>query len=238
MERLQKVISSSGICSRRKAEELISNGLVKVNGEIVSQLGLKVSSSDIIEVNNKIIKKEEKEYYLLNKPREVLCTTTDDKNRKTVVDFINSKKRIFPVGRLDYDTTGLVLLTNDGEFANIINHPNNKILKVYFAKLNKIISKEDLISIKRGVKLDNKLIIPDKIKIKKINSSNNTCIIEIVIHEGINRVIRRIFEKFNYDVVKLKREKVGIFDLNGISSGHYRKLSPKEVKIIYSLKKD
>ena len=130
MERLQKVIAQSGVTSRRKAEELIKEGKVKVNGVVVTELGTKVSSKDEIAVNDRIIEKETKEYYLLNKPRGVVTTTSDDKNRKTVLDYINTEARIYPVGRLDYDTTGALLLTNDGEFANILMHPNNQVDKV------------------------------------------------------------------------------------------------------------
>ena len=122
MERLQKVIAEAGIASRRKAEQLILDGKVKVNGKIITELGTKVSSSDEVRVEDKIIEKELKEYYLLNKPRGVITTTNDDRNRKTVVDLINTSSRIYPVGRLDYDTTGVLLLTNDGEFSNIITH--------------------------------------------------------------------------------------------------------------------
>ena len=235
MERLQKVIAKSGIASRRKAEELIIEGKVKVNGEVITELGTKVKESDLIEVNDEIIGKEEKVYYLLNKPREVLSTTKDDKGRKTVVDLIDTDKRIFPVGRLDYDTTGAILLTNDGEFSNIITHPNNNISKEYIAKLNKVISKEDLIAIKKGVILDNKKIIPDKVKIKKVNK-NGTCLVDIVIHEGLNHEVKRIFNTFNYDVIKLKRENISIFSVKNMSSGEYRKLTAKEVHIIYSMK--
>ncbi len=235
MERLQKVIAKSGVTSRRKAEELIKAGKVKVNGDIVTELGTKVKDSDIIEVNNEIIGKEEKVYYLLNKPREVLSATKDDKGRKTVVDLIDTDKRIFPVGRLDYDTTGAILLTNDGEFSNIITHPNNRITKEYIAKLNKVITKEDIIAIKNGIILDHKKIIPDKIKIKKVNK-NGTCLVDIIIHDGLNHEVKRIFSAFNYDVIKLKRENISIFSIKNMSSGEYRKLTAKEVHIIYSMK--
>ena len=145
MERLQKVIANSGYCSRRKAEEYISTGKVKVNGEVIKELGTKVSGEDYIEVNgNPLNKKEEKVYYLLNKPRGVVTTSKDDKNRKTVVDLIKTDKRIYPVGRLDYDTTGIILLTNDGELTNYLTHPKNEIEKVYVAKINGIITKEEL----------------------------------------------------------------------------------------------
>ena len=142
MERLQKVIAASGLTSRRKAEELITEGKVKVNGQVVTELGTKVSDKDKILVNNEPITKETKEYYILNKPRGVLTTTSDDRSRKTVVDLIPTTARIYPVGRLDYDTTGLLILTNDGEFANILMHPRKNEKKVYMAKLKGILKKE------------------------------------------------------------------------------------------------
>lgn len=235
MERLQKVIANSGYTSRRKAEELILNGKVKVNGETITELGTKVKESDLIEVNNEIISKEDKVYFLLNKPREVLSTTKDDKGRKTVLDLIDTDKRIYPVGRLDYDTTGALLLTNDGEFSNIITRPNNEIPKEYIAKLDKVISKEDINTIKKGIILDNKKIIPDKIKLKKVNK-NGTCIVDLIIHEGLNHEVKRIFNSLNYNVLKLKRENISIFSVKNMSSGEYRELTPKEVHIIYSMK--
>ncbi len=235
MERLQKVIANSGLTSRRKAEELILKGKVKVNGSIVKELGTKVKESDTIEVDGNILEKEDKVYYLLNKPREVLSTTYDDKGRKTVLDIIDTDKRIYPVGRLDYDTTGALLLTNDGEFSNINTHQKKKILKEYIVKLNKILSKEDIISIKKGIIIDHKKIIPDKIKLKKVNK-NGTCIVDIIIHEGLNHEIKKIFNSLGYDVLKLKRENISIFTIKNMASGTYRELTPKEVHIIYSMK--
>ena len=237
MERLQKVIAQAGIASRRKAEELITNGQVKVNGIVVTELGTKVSESDEVLVNNKPIEKELKEYYLLNKPRGVITTTQDDKNRRTVVDLINTNARIFPVGRLDYDTTGALLLTNDGEFANIITHPKSEIDKVYVAKLNGIIKGEQIIKLKNGIELDGVLVKPSRVKLKKVNNENNTSTVEIIIHEGKNHQVKRMFESVGILVDKLKRERIGIFNLLGLQSGEYRKLTPKEVAIIYSLKK-
>jgi len=237
VERLQKVIAQAGIASRRKAEELITNGQVKVNGIVVTELGTKVSESDEVLVNNKPIEKELKEYYLLNKPRGVVTTTQDDKNRRTVVDLINTNARIFPVGRLDYDTTGALLLTNDGEFANIITHPKSEIDKVYVAKLNGIIKGEQINRLKNGIELDGVLVKPSRVKLKKVNNENNTSTVEIIIHEGKNHQVKRMFESVGILVDKLKRERIGIFNLLGLQSGEYRKLTPKEVAIIYSLKK-
>ena len=165
MERLQKVIAASGIASRRKAEDLITNGKVKVNGEVVTELGTKVSDKDEIEVNNEIIEKETKEYYLLNKPRGVVSTTSDEKGRKTVTDLIPTKARIYPVGRLDYDTTGVLLLTNDGDFTNILMHPNNEVDKVYMAKLKGIIKGEQINKLQDGVELDDEVVKATKVKL-------------------------------------------------------------------------
>lgn len=237
MERLQKRIAQAGVASRRKAEELIISGKVKVNGKIITELGTKVDNHDEIEVDGKIITIEDKEYYLLNKPRGVITTTDDDKNRKTVIDLIDTTSRIYPVGRLDYDTTGALLLTNDGEFANIMMHPANEIDKVYLAKLNGIIKGEQIQTLKKGVKLDNVVVKASRVKLKKVNIENNTSMVEITIHEGKNHQVKRMFEAVGYQVDKLTRERIGIFQLEGLRSGEYRKLTPKEVQIVYSYRK-
>lgn len=235
MVRLQKAIADLGYCSRRKAEELIVSGKVYVNGKQERELGTKVSTSDTIRVNNELLTRQEKEYYMLNKPREVVTTTKDDKGRKTVLDYIDTDKRIYPVGRLDYDTTGLILLTNDGEFANMMMKPNSKIEKTYIAKINGIMPKEDLISLKKGVIIDKRKCIPDRVKVKSIDKVNNNSIIEITIHEGKNHEIKKIFEHFHLDVLKLKRVKYGSLVLGNLASGKYKKLTSKEVKVLYSM---
>ncbi|MBE6158036.1 MAG: rRNA pseudouridine synthase [Firmicutes bacterium] len=237
MERLQKVIAASGVTSRRKAEELIVNGKVRVNGIIIKELGTKVSSSDEIEVNGVLISKEEKEYYLLNKPRGVVTTTSDDKNRRTVIDLIDTDARIYPVGRLDYDTTGVLILTNDGEFANILMHPKNKVEKVYMAKLEGIITGEAINKLKDGVVIDGVKVIPSRVKLRKVDPSSNTCIVQIIIHEGKNHQVKKMFSEVGYSVEKLKRERVAFFTLDKLKSGEYRKLTTKEVAKVYSLAK-
>lgn len=237
MERLQKVIAQSGITSRRKAEELIVNGKVKVNGKIITQLGTKVSDKDHIEVDDILISKEKKEYYILNKPRGVVTTTNDDRNRKTVVDLIPTKARIYPVGRLDYDTTGLLLLTNDGDFANILTHPTSQIEKVYIAKLKGIIKVEQINRLKNGIYLDEQLVQANRIKLKKVDPKTNTCMVQITISEGKNHQVKRMFEEVGYEVLKLKREKEAFFDLKNLASGEFRRLTPKEVAKVYSLNK-
>ena len=236
MERLQKVIAQSGLTSRRKAEELITTGKVKVNGKVVTELGTKVSEKDKVEVNNTLLEKEVKEYYLLNKPRGVVTTTKDDKNRKTVVDLIPTNARIYPIGRLDYDTTGVLLLTNDGEFANILMHPTSQVDKVYMAKLDGIIKGEQINQLKEGINIDKEFVKASRVKLKKVDSKTNTCMVQITIHEGKNHQVKRMFKEVGYEVLKLKREKEAFFDLKDLQSGEFRKLTPKEVMKVYGLK--
>lgn len=235
MERIQKIIANSGVASRRKAEELIKEGRVKVDGKVVTELGTKVSKKSIIEVDNVKISSEEKEYYLLNKPRGVVTTTSDEHGRKTVVSLIETDKRIYPVGRLDYDTTGALILTNDGEFANNITHPKNQIDKAYVAKINGILTIADIMALKKGVMLDDIKTSPAKVKIKKVDNKNKVSIVEITIHEGKNHQVKRMFEKLGYEVLKLKRERIAFLTLKGLSSGDYRSLTPKEVNQLYDL---
>lgn len=235
MERLQKVIANSGVCSRRKAEDLILAGKVKVDGKVVTELGLKVSEKSVIEVDGNLISKEEKEYYLLNKPRGVLTTTSDDKSRKTVIDLIDTDKRIYPVGRLDYDTTGVLLLTNDGDFANMIMHPKNGIDKVYVAKVKGIVNGDAVHKLENGVIIDNSLVKASRVKVKKIDTNNNHSLVEITIHEGKNHQVKKMFEAVGYLVDKLKRERVAFLTTDNLNSGEYRKLSNKEVSKLYVL---
>ena len=237
MERLQKVIAASGVASRRKAEELIVEGKVKVNGQTITELGTKVSDKDRIEVNGEILTKELKEYYLLNKPRGVVTTTADDKGRKTVVDLIPTNARIYPVGRLDYDTTGVLLLTNDGDFANILMHPASEVEKVYVAKLKGIIKGEQINQLKEGIMLDDTLVKPSRVKLKKADPKANTSMVQITIHEGKNHQVKRMFDAVGFEVLKLKRDKEAFFDLKNLQSGEFRKLTPKEVAKVYGLKK-
>lgn len=235
MERLQKVIAQAGICSRRKAEELIKDGKVKVNNEVAT-LGMQVGSSDTITVCGKLIRKEEKVYFLLNKPRGVVCTASDDKNRKTVVDLIKTDKRIYPVGRLDYDTTGALILTNDGELANVLMHPKNGITKVYYVKMEGKLLGDEIHTLERGIVVDNKTLKPDKIKFRKYDASTNVTYASVILHEGHNHEIKKLFEYINHPVIKLKRESIAFLDVLSLKSGEYRMLNPKEVQKLYSLK--
>ena len=236
MERLQKIIAMKGYCSRRKAEELIEKGKVKVNGEIVRTMGYKANINDFIEVEgNPLDDVEEKEYYLLNKPRGVVTTSSDEKGRKTVIDLINTKKRIYPVGRLDYDTTGLLLLTNDGVLANGLMHPSNKIDKTYIAKVDGILSGYDVKRLRSGIVIDGRKTSKCFAKVRSVDKEKNTCIVELVIHEGRNHQVKKMIESVGKKVLKLKREKFAIFDCSGLKYGEYRRLSNKEISVLYSM---
>jgi 23S rRNA pseudouridine2605 synthase len=236
MERLQKVIARAGIASRRKSEELIKEGRVKVNGKVVTELGLKVSPSDRVEVNEIQIEKEEPVYFLLYKPRGVISSVNDEKGRKVVTDFFpHLKERIYPVGRLDYDTSGLLVLTNDGEFANLLMHPKNEIDKVYVAKIKGIPLKENLRKLERGIRLEDGKTAPARVKLITADNKKQTAIVEITIHEGRNRQVRRMFEAIGHEVVKLKRERYGFLTLNGLRTGDARELTPHEVKQLRAL---
>ncbi len=238
MERLQKVIANSGYCSRRKAEELIKAGKVFVNGEKIIELGTKVSGTDAITINGEAINLEEdKVYYLLNKPRGVISSVSDDKDRKTVVDLIDTKKRIYPVGRLDYDTTGLLILTNDGELANTLMHPSNNIEKKYVAKLNKFFEISDLKRLEKGIDVDGVKCVPTRVKIKTNNKIKDFSILELSIVEGRNHIIKKVFMELGYLVDKLSRVEYAFLNLNGLQSGEYRSLTTKEVKKLYEYKK-
>ncbi|MEH7356006.1 pseudouridine synthase [Neobacillus drentensis] len=236
MERLQKVIARAGIASRRKSEELIKEGRVKVNGKVVTEVGVKVSPSDKVEVNEIQIEKEEPVYFLLYKPRGVISSVSDDKGRKVVTDFFSQfKERIFPVGRLDYDTSGLLLLTNDGEFANLLMHPKNEIDKVYVAKTKGIPLRENLRKLEKGIRLEDGKTAPAKVKLLSVDKKKQTAIVEITIHEGRNRQVRRMFDAIGNEVLKLKRERYGFLTLNGLKTGEARELTPHEVKQLRAL---
>ncbi|SFP25964.1 23S rRNA pseudouridine2605 synthase [Salibacterium halotolerans] len=232
MERLQKVIADAGVTSRRKAEGLIEDGRVKVNGSVVKELGTKVTpNKDTVEVDHVPIDREEPVYYLFYKPKQVISAVSDDKNRSVVTDyFTDETKRIFPVGRLDYDSSGLLLMTNDGEFANQLMHPKNKVFKTYIAKVRGKPSKESLHRLQTGVELDGRKTAPAKVKIKSTSIKTNSSIVEISIHEGRNHQVRNMFEAVEHPVIKLKREKYGPLTLENLRPGEKRKLKPVEVK--------
>ena len=235
MERVQKVIANNGYCSRRKAEELIKKGRVSVNGEVVRELGTLVEPNDTIMVDDFVIGKTEKVYILLNKPRGVVTTTSDDKHRKTVTDIVNTKTRVYPVGRLDYDTTGVLLLTNDGELTNALLHPSNNIEKVYIAKIKGLITEGHRKTLEKGVVIDGRKTGKCKTKLIKLDKKTNTSVVALSIHEGRNHQVKNMFKELGYQVIKLRRDSVAFLNCDGLKPGEFRYLSIKEVKVLYNL---
>lgn len=228
-ERLQKVIAHAGVASRRKAEVLISTGHVKVNGEVVKELGTKVTPNDEVKVDEVPISKEAPVYYLLYKPRGVITAVTDDKHRKTVVDILDEvPERIYPVGRLDYDTSGLLLLTNDGDLDNRLTHPKYEVEKTYVAKVKGIVTNDDLKHLRTGVVIEHRKTA--KAKTKLIRTNKDSSIVQLTIHEGRNHQVKNMFEKIGHPVEKLSRETYGFLTLKGLQPGDYRPLKPHEVE--------
>ncbi len=234
MERLQKYLSSCGIASRRKSEELILAGKVKVNGIIVRELGTKVSDKDEVEVENMEVYRKQKEYYLLYKPEKTICSVSDDKGRVTVVDLIETNEKIFPVGRLDYDTTGLLLLTNDGELTNKLTHPKGCIEKTYIAKVSGLVTGKEIHELENGIELDGVKTKKARAKLKKMDKKNNKSYVELTITEGRNHQVKNMFASLGHKVLKLKRTNYAFFDLEGLKIGEYRSLTTKEVKQLYN----
>ncbi|EUJ32913.1 ribosomal large subunit pseudouridine synthase B [Listeria floridensis FSL S10-1187] len=238
MERLQKVIANAGIASRRKAEQMILDGKVKVNGELVTELGVKVSDSDHVEVEGVELTKEIKRYFLFYKPRGVVSAVTDDKGRRVVTDFfVDIPERLYPVGRLDYETSGLLLMTNDGEFANLLMHPRHNIEKRYIARVKGIPEKDKLQKLAYGVVIDGRKTAKAKVKMRSFDKVKQKAIVEVVIHEGRNRQVRKMFESIGHPVQKLSREAYAFLDLRGLNAGERRELSHHEVRQLKSLAK-
>lgn len=227
--RLNRYIANAGICSRRKADELIQAGVVSVNGEVISELGHKVDpGKDVIRYNGETLKREKMVYVLLNKPKDYITTTEDPQERRTVMHLVEkaSRERIYPVGRLDRNTTGLLLMTNDGDLAEKLSHPRNNITKIYQVELNKNLTQGDLNKIEYGLELEDGLIKPDVVSYVQGGSKRE---IGIQIHSGKNRIVRRIFEHLGYDVVKLDRVVYGNLTKKDLPRGRWRYLEEKEV---------
>ncbi len=227
--RLNRYIANAGICSRRKADELIEAGVVSVNGQVVTELGHKVDPyKDEVRYNGELLKREKKIYVLLNKPKDYITTTDDPQERKTVMHLVDkaAKERIYPVGRLDRNTTGLLLMTNDGDLADKLSHPRNSISKIYHVELNKNLSQGDFNKIQFGVELEDGLIKPDNISYVAGASKKE---IGIQIHSGKNRIVRRIFEHLGYEVVKLDRVVYGNLTKKDLPRGRWRYLEEQEI---------
>ena len=231
-ERLQKFLANAGIASRRKCEELVLDGKIEVNGAIVTEIGTKVSEKDIVKYNGKIVKtEEEKIYILLNKPIGYVTTAKDQFNRDTVLDLIKINKRIVPVGRLDMYTSGALILTNDGEFVNMLTHPKNEIDKTYNVTVKGNVTNEDIEQLQKGVKIDDEYITkPAKVKVLKIDKEKNISRIQITIHEGKNRQVRKMCEAINKKVLALHRCKIGNIEVKDLKVGNWRYLTKKEVE--------
>lgn len=239
-ERLQKVMAQCGVASRRKCEELISTGHVKVNGVIVRELGFKVNQKDIIEVDGRQIEKEQKVYFVINKPVGCVTTVSDEHGRSTVMDLILQSDlkntRLFPVGRLDYDTSGVLLLTNDGELANRLLKSDNNVKKSYLARIDGIMNIKSIEKLMKGVEIDGVKTKRATVEIVSTDKNHNSSLVRLVISEGRNRQVRRMFEAVGYTVKHLKREMFAGITLEGLVEGSYRPLSIKEVKVLYSIK--
>lgn len=233
--RINKYLAQKGIASRREVDKLIEEGKIFINGKKATP-GEKVSDRDKIEISGKRIDssiEEKKVYFLLNKPKKIISATKDDRGRKTVVDLIKCNERIFPIGRLDYDTEGAILLTNDGEIYNKVIHPKSEIYKEYVALIKGEISDIDIQKLRRGIKLEDGMTLPAKVKL--MNRENGKSEVSIAIREGRNRQVRRMFQKLGYLVLELKREKIGDIILKDLKVGKYRELTKKELEYLKSL---
>lgn len=240
MERLQKIIARSGVCSRRKAEELIESGKVKVNGQVITEMGFKASVNDMIEVDGQEITIKEFKYLVLNKPRYIVSTVSDEKNRETVVSIlppIYQEYRLFPVGRLDYDTKGVIILTNDGFFMNELVGPKSNLEKEYLVRLEGIISKKELEKMERGIKIDDYVTRRCKTYLSSVDRTNNSCSVGIILTEGKYHQVKRMFEAVGFPVKRLTRIRFGEITLEGLKEGEFRELKPHEIKRLLVLSK-
>jgi len=229
--RLNKYLASIGIGSRREIDRMIIDEKIKVNGKYPSP-GMKVNVTDKIEVNGKLIgkTKEKKVYYMLNKPKKVISAVKDDRGRRTVVDFIKTKERIYPIGRLDYDTEGLIILTNDGELYNKVIHPKSEVYKKYLINAAGLIKKIKLGQLKSGVKLEDGLTLPAKVRFLKEEGS--TTWLTVAIREGKNRQVRRMLDAIGHRVISLTRVKIGTITMGDLEVGKYRALTKEEVNYL------
>ena len=237
--RLQKFIAECGVASRRSAEKIIESGRVYVNGDLVDYMGCEVDPDrDMVEVDGKVIKPESKKYYIvLNKPKNYVTTVSDDLGRPTIMNLVEDiDARIYPVGRLDFDTTGLLIMTNDGDFANKLTHPRNVVNKTYIARVDRILTEDELAKLEKGVDIDGTKTAPAKAEM--IKRPQKGFEVKITIHEGRNRQVRRMLEAVNVNVLALKRISVGSVTLGNLPEGKWRKLSDAEINKLRGKKND
>lgn len=233
MERLQRILASHGVASRRASEQLILDGKVKVNGKVVRELGTKADpTKDRIEVNGRVLQAQKHRYILLNKPSGYITTVSDERDRRTVMDLIDIKERVYPVGRLDRETDGLLLLTNDGALANRITHPRYEFDKEYQILTHLRPSGPLMGEIRRGVEVDGTLVVPSEFRI--LRETAEGIVLKLVIHSGLNRVVRKMMEQYDIEIVRLRRTRVGPISLAGVSSGQWRDLTSGEVAGLYA----
>lgn len=232
IERLQKYMAHCGVASRRKCEEMILQDRVEVNGTVINKLGFKVdTTNDIVMLDNKKIVPEGKKVYIaLNKPEGYVSTVKDERNRNTILDIVKIDERIYPIGRLDYDTSGLILLTNDGDIYNKIIHPKYQKNKVYIANIRGVLSNEDIIQFENGLYIEGYVTSKANLEILKVN--NNMSTVKIIIHEGKNRQIRKMCKTIGHPVISLKRIKIGRIELGNLNKGEWRYLTDDEIKYI------
>lgn len=241
MERIQKRIAASGVASRRKAEDLIREGRVKVNGHVVESLGMKVGPKDEVTVDDVVISKLSNLYLVLNKPRGYLSTVSDDLGRKTILDLVPDEFKsfhVFPVGRLDYDTKGVILLTNDGEFMNKMVGPKSGIQKEYLVRVKGIITSDAINRLQNGVMINGKMTLPSIVNIESIDQVNSSSLVDLTITQGMNHQVKEMFKSVGLEVKKLTRIRFGSINIDNMSEGEIRRLTFHEVKTLIELSKN
>lgn len=227
--RLNKYIASSGICSRRKADELISSGAVQVNGKKVTELGFSVQAKDKVFINGKLIHPVKHEYYRFYKPAGYITTADDEKGRKTIYDLLpESMHSLKPVGRLDKDSTGLLILTNDGDLINELTHPSVKVPKLYRVSINGKITQNDIDAMYKGIELEPGKMAYAQVDVLEID--NHSTVMEVLLYQGLNRQIRRMFEHLGFEVVTLKRIQHATLNLDGLKRGEFKPIKPRQIK--------
>lgn len=238
MDRLQKVLAQANIASRRKSESIILEGRVKVNGEVIKELGFQVNPSDQIEVDGEKIERAEHLYFLLNKPTGYVSTTKDEKNRPTVMDLLSDehkKVRLYPVGRLDFDTAGLLLITNDGELTKRLTHPQHEIEKEYLVRVDAIVIRKKIVELRNGVIIDdNYKAKPKEVRLLELDKQNQSSLLSMTLVEGKNKQVRKMIQAIGHKVKKLTRIRYDFLTLEGVERGTYRPLKIHEVKQLYA----